>query len=143
MNKKSDVWPVFLRYYTTMERMHRRAIDEWTRVRALRGELAAPANFEIPSIPIAPPPAPTPDTILDPPPPGKAVSAPALTPAVTQPAPGPAEILPGLAILLACLMAPSRRVNRSRLLPSVPIAPSSRRHLKCAPELLKRRAILE
>jgi len=65
MVSRSDVWTVFLRYQAQAERNYRRAVEEFERVRKLRGQLSgepapAPASAASPETPRAAPPSPDP-----------------------------------------------------------------------------------
>ena len=48
--RKSNVWPLFIRYQAHAERQYRRALEEFDRLKALRPELP---NEEIPNEPVA------------------------------------------------------------------------------------------
>jgi hypothetical protein len=48
--RKSNVWPLFLRYQAQAERQYRRALEDFERLKALRPELP---NEEIPNEPVA------------------------------------------------------------------------------------------
>jgi hypothetical protein len=62
--RKSNVWPLFIRYQAHAERQYRRALEEFERLKALRPELP---NEEIPNEPVADlQPTPEADTYLDP-----------------------------------------------------------------------------
>ena len=62
--RKSNVWPLFLRYQAHAERQYRRALEDFERLKALRPELP---NEEIPNEPVVDPqPTPEADTYLDP-----------------------------------------------------------------------------
>jgi hypothetical protein len=50
--RKSNVWPLFLRYQAQAERQYRRALEDFERLKALRPELP---NEEIPNEPVADP----------------------------------------------------------------------------------------
>jgi hypothetical protein len=94
---KSPGWTLFLRYQAQTERLYRRAVEEFERLRALRGELPE----EIPNEPIAPPepeetkPLPPSETNPSPPPnlpeaaptPPSPVPPPPATPATPVPPP--------------------------------------------------------
>ena len=74
-NKRSNTWPLFLRYKVLTEREYRRAIEEFERLKALRHELpnkpileAEPEANETPCDPLPTDPIPPQDPVLTPPP---------------------------------------------------------------------------
>ena len=71
MVSRSDVWTVFLRYQAQAERNYRRAVEEYERVRKLRGHLSDEPDAPPPKPPHAAPPLPGPR----PPAPGPASQA--------------------------------------------------------------------
>jgi len=60
MVSRSDVWTVFLRYQAQAERNYRRAVEEYERVRKLRGQLSDEPDATPPKTPCAAPPLPGP-----------------------------------------------------------------------------------
>ena len=79
MVSRSDVWTVFLRYQAQAERNYRRAVEEYERVRKLRGQLSDEPDATPPKTPCTAPPLPGPR----PPAPDPASEA---SPAVCHPA---------------------------------------------------------
>jgi len=55
INKESNSWSVFLRYQAQVERLYRRAVEDFDRIRALSPAPAAPRIEQIPNEPIPAP----------------------------------------------------------------------------------------
>jgi hypothetical protein len=94
--QKPHTWALFLRYQAQAERLHRRAIQEFDRLRALRPEFEKEETEEIPNEPISPtqPESIQPDPIPETNPIGGRTPPSALPDAATTPAPRTLPIPP-------------------------------------------------
>ena len=135
MVSRSDVWTVFLRYQAQAERNYRRAVEEYQRVRKLRGQLSgepapAPASAASPETPRAAPPFPDPR----PPAPGPASEATLGRPRhPNRPAASLGRCVRALSATLLVLAAWSALSGQRALLATSAGRPPKRAHLSLLP----------